>query len=294
MFPAVRLAHTDAREGLGLGRLQTLSPRRGRRLLVGVEVAICLALLVGASLVGRTLFALLTEDMGFGSHRLLATFDLPTMTGRRGSAMQADMAARLAFIQARLQDVRALPAVRTAALASAPPFSGNAPDFALTTGRGAASGGVYSVSSGYIKTMGMTLVAGRDITGAESSADVPVGVLNESAARMLCGTPRDCIGRVIRSPKQRDRTVVGVVRDVRQALEGKPAAAMYATFEPAFFLTRAIVIDADDTPAARAQVTRVLSTSKDARVDVRSLDEARDRELSPFRFNAVVVGRSRC
>jgi len=50
------------------------------------------------------------------------------------------------------------------------------------------------------------------------------------------------------------------------------------------------VIDFDDTPATRAALKRALSASPDVRVELSSLDEARDRELSPYRFNALVVG----
>jgi putative ABC transport system permease protein len=289
VLPAIRLARADALGGLGLGRLQTTSPRRGRRLLVGAEVAICLALLVGAGLVGRTLYALVTQDMGFGPHRVWATFDLPTMPIRRATA-QADQAARLAFMKARLDDVRAVPGVRSAAIASAGPFSGMAPDFALTDGRGADRVYGYNVASGYIKTLGMSLLAGRDMTDAESDAGGPVGVLNERAARMLCGTPRDCIGHVVQSPRQPPRTVVGVVRDARQSMLKKSPPAMYVPFDPAFIGLGSIIVDIDDTPAARERLTQVLATAKDARVEIRPLDDSRDVELSPFRFNAIVVG----
>jgi len=289
VLPAVRLSRRDAREGLTLGRLQAVSPRRGRRALVAVEIAICVALVVGAGLVGRSLFALLTQDLGFGLHRLQARFDLPTMSLRRGPTLKADMAARIAFMEARLRDVRAVPGVRAAAIVSAAPFSGSAPDFPLTSDR-RGSGGVYSVSSDFIRALGMTLVSGRGITEGEGAAGAPVGVLNERAAMMLCGGPGACVGHVIAAPQQPPRTVIGVVRDARLRLQDAPLPAMYVPFDPALFALGSIVIDVDDTPAAREQLLRALSASKDARVELRSLDTARDRELSPFRFNAVVVG----
>ncbi len=290
VLPAARLSRSDARDGLSLGRLQTLTPRRGRRVLVAVEIAICMALLVGASLVGRSLFALLTQDLGFGLHRVQARLDLPTMRLRRGPTLRADNLARQAFMQARLRDVRAVPGVRSATIVSAAPFSGGAPDMPLTTGRGTGSGGVYSVSSDFIRALGMTLVAGRDITEAEGAAASPVGVLNERAAVMLCDGPRACIGHVVDAPRQAPRTVIGVVRDARLSLQDTALPAMYVPFDPTVFALGSIVVDVDDTPAAREQLTRVLSASKDARVELRSFDAARDRELSPFRFNAVVVG----
>jgi ABC-type antimicrobial peptide transport system permease subunit len=133
-------------------------------------------------------------------------------------------------------------------------------------------------------------VAGRDLTDEESFSAAPVGILNETAARLLCGGPAACPGFQVASPRQPVRTVVGVVRDLRQSLQRAPQPAMYVPFNPERFAFATIVIDAADTAASREAIRRALSTSRDARVDVRSLDEARDREVSPFQFNAIIVG----
>ena len=105
----------------------------------------------------------------------------------------------------------------------------------------------------------------------------------------MCGTPAACVGFSVTSPRQPSRTVVGVVRDLRQSLQRAPQPAMYVPFNPERFAFGTIVIDAADTPESREAITRALS-SPDARVDVRSLEDARDREVSPFRFNAIIVG----
>jgi putative ABC transport system permease protein len=290
VLPAVRLSRSDARDGLRLWQLQVHAPRRGRNLLVALEVAICLALLVGAGLVGRSMFALLSQDLGFQSHRLVATFDLPTLVVRKGGTVRADLPARAAFIEARLADVRAVTGVRAAGAASAAPFSSLRPDAALMEGRGDQAGGVYGISSGYFRAVGTPWLAGRDFTDDESFAAAPVGVLNETAARVLCGGAAACIGRVVHAPGQVPRTVVGIVRDMRQSMQHRPMAAMYVPFDPARFVFGSIVIDSTDTPESRAGLKRALSSSPNARVEVRSLDEARDKELSPFRFNAILVG----
>lgn len=291
LLPAIRLSRADARDGLRLGQLQVHAPRRGRQLLIAIQVATCLALLIGAGLIGRSLVTLLSQDLGFESHRVVATFDLPTLVVNRGGLLRADTAARAAFTQARLADVRAVPGVRAAGAASGAPFSGFAPDAPLTeTATGSERGGVFSVTSGFFRAIGTPLVAGRDLADAESFAAAPVGLLNETAARLLCGGPSACLGFVVRAPRQTPRTVVGVVRDVRQGLQRAPQPAMYVPFNPARFAFATLAIDAADTPANRELIKRTLSTSRDARVDLRSLEDARDREVSPFRFNAIIVG----
>ena len=290
VVPALRLSRADARDGLRLGQLQPHARRRGRSALVAIEVAICLALLAGAGLVGRSLLTLLSQDLGFASRRIAVTFDLPTLVVRRGDAMRADTAARAAFVQARLREIRAVPGVRAAGVASSAPFSGVAPDAPLTAGSVEQGGGVFSVSSGYFPAIGMPLLAGRDLTDEESFTAAPVGLLNETAARAICGTPAACPGRVVQAPRQPARTIVGVVGDARRSLRRAPIPAMYVPFEVRRFALASLVIDADDSPASRDALKRVLSASPDARVVIRSLDEARELELAPFRFNAILVG----
>ena len=291
VLPAVRLSRADARDGLRLGHLQVHGPRRGRQMLIAVQVATCVALAVGATLIGRSLVALLSQDLGFESRRVVVSFDLPTLVVNRGGVLRGDTAARAAFTQARLADMRAVPGVRAAGAASGAPFSGSAPDAPLMQSpAGGERGGVFSVTSGYFRAIGTPLVAGRDLTDAESFTAAPVGLLNEMAARILCGGPSACLGFAVRAPGQAPREVVGVVRDIRPGLQRAPKAAMYVPFDPARFTLATIAIDAPDTAESRDRLKHALSASPDARVNVRSLDEARDREVSPFRFNAVIVG----
>jgi predicted permease len=291
VLPVLRLSRADARDGLRASRLHAAAPRRGRGVLVAVEVATCLGLLVGAALVGRTLITLLSEDLGFEPHRVAITFDLPTLVlTRHDGFLPADKTARLAFYRERLNEIRALPGVRAAGATGAAPFSGNAPDSPLTEDRVDRGGGVYAASSGYFSAIGMPLLAGRDFTDQESFTGAQVGVLNDTAARRMCGGPASCLGTVVRPPSQPARTVIGVVGDARRSVRRAPIPAMYVPFETAHFVLASLVVDADDTAESRAALKRALSIFPDARVQVRSLDDARLLELSPFRFNAIVIG----
>ena len=289
VFPALRLTRRNADAGLRQSMQMTAPSRRGPQVLVCGEVAICVALVAGAVLVGRTLLALTSQDLGFTPHRFIVNFDLPTMVIEQGGMLRTDTAARSAFYLARLRDVRAIAGVRAAALASAVPFSGIRPDAALLAGRGDQAGGVYSISSGYFQAMGIPFLAGRDLTDEESFGAAAVGILNLTGARALCGAPASCIGRVIASPGQSARTVVGVVADARPSLVRAQMATMYVPFQSRFAL-KTLVISADDDRATVGRITRALSTSGDARVDMQVLEEAVDRELAPYRFNAIAIG----
>ena len=289
ILPAWRLSGMGGAGDLRLGELQRHPPRRGRHVLVALEVAICFALLVGAGLVGRSLMRLLSQDLGFQRHRVVATFDLPTLVTPSPTGLRADRPARAAFLRSRLLEIRNVNGVRAAGAASSPPYALSAPDAPLFETRGAA-GGVYGASSGFFRAMGAPLLAGRELTDDESFAGAPIGVINESAARAICGGVENCVGRVVHSPGQPPRTIVGIVRDIRQAMRRDAVPSMYVPFDVARFITATIVIDADDTPESREGLKRALTVSPDVRVAVRSLDAERDLEASPYRFNAIVVG----
>jgi ABC-type antimicrobial peptide transport system permease subunit len=114
-------------------------------------------------------------------------------------------------------------------------------------------------------------------------------VLNLTAAHRLCGTPAACIGTVVAAPRQAPRTVVGVVADARQSVQRAPIAAMYVPFLSRFSL-KTIVVSSDGTAATADRLRRALSAFPDARMTMRELDDQAAREISPYRFNALVIG----
>jgi predicted permease len=72
------------------------------------------------------------------------------------------------------------------------------------------------VSPGYMKTMGGSLVAGRDFTWTDAYEMRPVAMVSESLARELWGHPSAAIGKRVRPyAKGVWRDVVGVVSDMR-------------------------------------------------------------------------------
>jgi predicted permease len=64
----------------------------------------------------------------------------------------------------------------------------------------------------YFKTMGRTLIAGRDFTWADVHSAAPVAVMTETLAREFYGEPAKAIGQRIRNtPKAPWREIIGVV-----------------------------------------------------------------------------------
>jgi predicted permease len=85
------------------------------------------------------------------------------------------------------------------------------------------------VSPGYMKTIGGTLVAGRDFTWEDAYDTRPVAMLSENLARELWGQPSAAIGKRVRPyPGSAWREVVGVVSDMRDdGVDQKATATSY-------------------------------------------------------------------
>ena len=134
-----------------------------------------------------------------------------------------DDAAVARMQQAILEKMAAMPGVTSVALASTVTMSGQAwHDPLYAEDRAYAESEVPPirmfkfVSPGYMRTMGGSLVAGRDFTWADVYGQRPVAMVSENLARELWGGPSQAIGKRIRPyAKGAWREVVGVVSDTR-------------------------------------------------------------------------------
>jgi predicted permease len=186
----------------------------GRGLLVA-QVALAIVMLVDASLLTRSLYLLNNGDRGIRTDDLLTVkmFTSPngTLYGR---------ADREAYYPPLLEQVRALPGVTSVALASVSPrqtvasagspvaWKGDAYDSTRTAGSD-------SVSPNYFSTMGIPLLAGRDVTWQDNLKTQPVAIVSESLAGML-DADANVLGRSVRVrtlPVDLEFLIVGVVAD---------------------------------------------------------------------------------
>ena len=170
-----------------LGRIgDTTRPSRRRsharqrlsRTLVLIQVALSLALLVGAGLLVRTMRNLGNVDLGFRPEHVLL-FDVAHSL-RRGT-LPADVAQVAAAVHQR---VREIPGVESASLSTIPLFSDTdlyAPVRILHSDT-RLDARFNSVSPGYFETLGMTLLDGRTIQPSDTREPL-VAVINQSMAR---------------------------------------------------------------------------------------------------------------
>ncbi len=231
LAPAWRTARLNISGALKDGgrSFGTAGQSRLRDALVLSEIALALVLIVGASLMIRSVVHLYGVNLGFAPDHLIS-MDLSLPANH-----YATPASRLAFHQALLQKIDALPGVDTAATTTILPLGG---DF---DGRGIIiydkprppgqdySVDYYEVSSSYFQTMKIPLREGRYFTRDDRAGSAPVVIVSETMARTIW-PGENAIGKRIKSPGPEDvplekepwSTVIGVVSDVKQWAIDRP------------------------------------------------------------------------
>jgi predicted permease len=204
---------------------------RIRNALVVVEVALAVMLVIGASLLLRTVWNLTQIDAGFDRSRLV------TFTMALPQARYPQPPARAQLYQRLLGSLRAIPGVQAAtAMSGLPP---NRPLNANDTEIGnytAPPEGPYenvdyyqNVMTGYFETMGIPILQGRSFQASDATSTGLVAVVNETLVNTFWKNLNP-IGQQLR-PCCGDRpwfTVVGVAKDVKQGgVDQKTGTEMY-------------------------------------------------------------------
>ncbi len=206
-----------------LGGIRTASVsrerQRGRNLLVVAQVAMALVLLISAALMIRTFNAMRHVDPGFSDPASLQVvrISIPEQLVRDPQIVLR--------VQNDIQDkLAAIPGVSSAGFAASVPMSGAEPAWNEISIEGKNYAGEEPplrlfnyVSPDYFHTAGTRIVAGRGFTWAQIYGLIPVGILSESLARELWGSPQAAIGKRFREfPGMPWYEVVGVAQDVRE------------------------------------------------------------------------------
>lgn len=225
----VRHAHlaTPLRAGASTG---SRTGRRVRGALVVAQLAIAVVLLIGAGLLGRTLWVLSHTNIGLDLSPRVVTMAVPV-----GQSIGAtDAASRTALTDRLLQEVRRLPGVEAAGVGSSLPPSASQILFTVrftTTNNDRDTTRKFdlvSATDGYLDALGARIVQGRLFTAADTASNLPVAVISESAMRYL-DLKGDVTGRELSmslpsASGQRVRPrIVGVMQDIRYTGLDAPA-----------------------------------------------------------------------
>lgn len=228
--PAAQLARVDPNAALRAGS-RTSGRSRLRYALMGIQVALAMAILIVAGLFLRSFLDTRTADTGFRRDGvLLASFDL---TGRGATAQST-----LQFAATLLDRLRGLPAVRNAAIAVSVPLDIHGmPSRRLTIeGRGRDDGNpdeavVNTVTPGYFDVMGIPLLAGADFADMKLTSRGQAIVNETFVRRFLPGF--EPIGKRVRVGA-REYAISGVARDsLNNAFGETPTPAIYLPYRDA-------------------------------------------------------------
>lgn len=221
LIPALRMSKGNVNEALkqGLGRTDSdSSGGRTRSALVVVEVALSLVLLAGAGLMIRSLWNLQKIDPGFDEKNALT---MNVQISRKAFASASNEAQFFDRVQER---VRALPGVTAAGAVDNLPLQGGSNQPVAVEGRPAVAlseqpeVSVRAVTPGYFKAMRIPVLEGRDLTDDDREDSQPVVVISQTMAKQFW-PQGGAVGHHLKLSfyPEKERTIVGVVGDVKQS-----------------------------------------------------------------------------
>ena len=217
--PTLRLSFQHIRDGLSEGG-RTAAGRFWQRMganFVVVELVIAVVLLVGAGLLGKSLFRLLHVETGFDTTHL-ATVQIIAPDNIYTKPEQ-----EIALYREIERRLSSLPGVQSVGLTTDLPLQCNCDtDWIRIVGK--PFHGEHNevnqrdVSPGYLTTLKARLIRGRLMTADEDSSKPRVILINETFARKYFPGENPIgqkIGNVTLDPKS-TREIVGIVADIRE------------------------------------------------------------------------------
>jgi predicted permease len=261
-----------------------------RGALVVSEIAFACVLLVSAGLLVRSFLRVLDVNLGFRPEQAATVRVDP-------DANYSTQAKQNAYFDEVLRRVRDIPGIGAAGLTDALPLGRNRSWGAPAKGQVYPPGKfpnafVRVVSDGYLKALGITLIAGRDIAARDTPTGEPVIMVNETMARTLW-PGQNAIGQLMRACGE--RRVVGVVGDVRHlALEEASGMEMYLPMRQCRDISSVdLVVRSSLAPAELAASVRAALKPIAPNLpgkDFRTLQQLVDKSVSPRRFVVLLLG----
>jgi predicted permease len=214
--PALRATRTDLGPSLKAGaQKESIAPGVATKALLTAQVAITLALLVGAGLLVRTLYNFSKVDVGFNADNLLVF--------RIDPALQSGSWLRTFDLYDRIMAaIEAVPGVQSSTMSVMPLIARSEWEEVVQPDRhGRPKNAFVQIARwNFLETMGMSLVAGRDLAATDTQGRPRVAVINQTMARQVFGE-RTPLGRHFQFVNGADRNVaiqvIGVARDSKYA-----------------------------------------------------------------------------
>jgi putative ABC transport system permease protein len=219
LLPAIGVTRRSSGTAALQTRVTATGGNRLRSALTAVQAGLATVLLVAAALLGAVLIRVLTASPGFRTDNVL-TF---SVTAPR--AAYADAPALTLFFDSLTARLAGLPQVESVGAALNLPMSGS------SVQRGVIRFGdplpqpghtrlvLFQVSTpGYLRTLGLRLLEGRDFTDEDTATAEPVALINAMLAAALW-PGEHAVGRqlLVHTDEKVPRVVIGVIADATQA-----------------------------------------------------------------------------
>jgi macrolide transport system ATP-binding/permease protein len=298
LAPALQASRPDVVAILKNESVPGGSPRRGwgtvvnlRQTLVVAQIALSLVSLIAAGLFVRSLRHSQLIDTGFERRGVVVMgFNL----GREGYTPDRGQI----FYQQIAERVSGLPGVRGAAIAQNAPLTGGFarsvfPEGADTTTRDRILVQVNSVSPGYLETLNIPLLRGRDFTTADTTGTPLVVIVNETMAQRFW-PGEEAIGKRFKFFGDDEfTTVIGIARNAKyNGVAEDPIPFIYQPLRQNYSPAAALHVRADGDAAALAPAIRREVQQLDPTLSVfniRTLDDQVATALAPLRVNVILM-----
>jgi predicted permease len=230
--PAWFATRTDPADALrGSNRSTSDNSSFARKALLVVQATLSVVLVAGATMLGRSLNKLETQDFGYQvKGRVVVELHSP-----QASYNPAKMTALNRQLEDRLNS---LPGVQGSGLALYNPLTDNWGELILVTGHPApkmseeAGSSWDRVSANFLQNFGMKMLRGRAFTAADNETTAPVAIVNEGFVKRFFKSDEDPLDQHfgLDLPENVGTfRIIGVVRDAKFASFGlsKPARPMF-------------------------------------------------------------------
>ncbi len=275
------------------------SNMRTRNLLVTFQVTLSFLLLIGAGLMMRSLYNLLTVDPGFKTQNVLSmAINLNWTKYKKPEVING-------FFRQVIDRVQSTPSVTSAALSMSVPLNGDMGSMQggiqiegqpVHPGEPAPQTDFRVVSADYFRVLGVPVLSGRAFTDRDTSQAPPVAVVNDLMARRYWPNENP-IGHRISIEHATNKawiTIVGVVSNVHQyGLDKDSVYEAYFPLEQAQLTAAHLLVRTRGEPDRLTnQIVRTIQEIDPQQpvTDIKTLAQIRESLLGTPRVTAVLLG----
>jgi len=274
------------------GQTASVASSRLRSVFVVAQVCVTLILLVGAGLLARSFVEVLRVDPGFRpEHTVVMDMALPI------SDDEGQQNRNALFYQQLLERLGTIPGVMEVGGINALPLTDTGADGIFLIDNDATRTGnadYRRASTGYFAAMGIPLLRGRLFDSRDTPNAPPAAVISQSLAQKYFSGV-DPVGQRIQfgnmDGDKRLLEIVGIVGNVQEDLETKPALTLYANaFQRPQASSLSVVVRAQTTPAVLVPAMRETTKSLNPEVPAafRTLRDVYSSSFDARRFTLVL------